>query len=336
MLAIQEDFARKNQSALPQQIGQAASILRNGGVVAFPTETVYGLGANALDAAAVAQIFEVKRRPRFDPLIVHVSDFQQAESLVANFPANARELARCFWSGPLTLVLPKSDQVPDIVTAGLSTVAVRMPDHPVALALIRAAGVPLAAPSANPFGYISPTTADHVREQFGNSIAWILDGGACKVGIESTVISFADDPPSLLRPGGLPLKDIERIAGPVKSLLKPQTAPLCPGQLPRHYAPRTPLVLWTVGGPNPSGGRTGLLSLKPPENKDGFSAVEVLSSTGDLREAAANLFAALRRLDALSLDIIMFQPVPEDGLGLAIMDRLLRASLGGVQKEGGT
>ncbi len=334
-LAVREYYSRKKPSMPPQPIQQAVSILKNSGVVAFPTETVYGLGANAMDAAAVAKVFEVKRRPRFDPLIVHVCGIQQAESLVAEFPEKARELARCFWPGPLTLVLPKNERVPDIVTAGLPSVAIRMPDHPVALSLIRAAGVPLAAPSANPFGYISPTTANHVREQFGNSIPCVLDGGHCQIGIESTVISFAEESPCLLRPGGLPLKEIHRILGPVNCSQKLRKSMLSPGQLPSHYAPHTPLIQGADRECNQPG-RVGLISLKEPENRDGFYAVEVLSSTGDLREAAANLFAALRRLDALSLDAIVFQPVPTDGLGLAIMDRLQRASLGGMQREGGT
>jgi L-threonylcarbamoyladenylate synthase len=314
------------------RIRKAADILKNGGVVAFPTETVYGLGANAFDAAAVARIFEVKGRPRFDPLIVHASDLQQAESLVAEFPANAWELARRFWPGPLTLVLPKNEKVPDIVTAGLSTVAVRMPDHPVALALIRETGTPLAAPSANPFGRISPTTADHVRKQLGRKVDLVLDGGHCRVGVESTIISFADGRPALLRAGGVAVEDVEAVVGPV---LRPHCStdrPTAPGQLPQHYAPGTPLVFSTDTKPT-NGRRIGLLSFREPASIQGFAAVEVLSPSGDLREAAANLFASLHRLDSLDLDVIVADAVPDKGLGLAINDRLRRASAGSRQME---
>ncbi|MCE5328079.1 MAG: threonylcarbamoyl-AMP synthase [Planctomycetaceae bacterium] len=308
------------------EISRAAGILRAGGVVAFATETVYGLGANVFDTEAVARVFEIKGRPRFDPLIAHVSDRRQARSLVACFPKVARKLARRFWPGPLTLVLPKSDRVPDIVTAGLPTVAVRMPDHPAALALIREAGVPLAAPSANPFGRASPTTAEHVRQQLGGDVELVLDGGPCRVGIESTVVSLVEGKPALLRAGGVAVEDIEAVVGPV---LRPTSAPnhpAAPGQLPQHYAPRTPLALYANDLHPVTGQRTGLLSFRGRSVSLGFAAVEVLSPYGDLEEAAANLFAALHRLDALGLDLILADPVPDTGLGLAINDRLRRAS----------
>ena len=191
------------------EIQKAAQLIQEGGLVAFPTETVYGLGADALNPLAVAQIFEVKKRPQFDPLIVHVADMRQAEILVLKFPEKAMKLIGRFWPGPLTLVLPKSPLVPDIVTSSLPTVAIRVPNHPLALELIRESGRPLAAPSANLFGQVSPTTAEHVRRSFGNKVGMILDGGSCSIGVESTVISFIDKEPVLLRPGGAPLEEIQ-------------------------------------------------------------------------------------------------------------------------------
>lgn len=319
------DTSSGSGSTPEADVRRAGAILHSGGVVAFPTETVYGLGANALNARAVARVFEIKNRPHFDPLIVHVADMGQARSLVTDFPETARELIRRFWPGPLTLVLPKASCVPDIVTSGMSSVAVRMPDHPVALSLIRAAAVPLAAPSANPFGQISPTTAAHVHEQLGRHVDMVLDGGPCRVGVESTIVSLADGQAVLLRAGGLPVEDVESIVGPVARQLSAQAKPVCPGQLSRHYAPRTRLVLGSSGN-LAAGLRVGLLAFTPHADMRAYQAVEVLSHRGDLREAAAGLFAAMRRLDARELDLIVADPVPEHGLGLAIMDRLRRAS----------
>lgn len=317
-------------------VAKAAALLRSGGVVAFPTETVYGLGANAFDAKAVARVFEIKRRPRFDPLIVHVSSIEETQSVAADFPQAARELAGRFWPGPLTLVLPKAPRVPDIVTAGLPTVAVRMPDHPLALALIRETGAPLAAPSANPFGRISPTTADHVRQQLGQEIDMVLDGGPCRVGIESTIVSLAGDRPTLLRAGGLPKEDIEAVVGPVTQAKASPDRPTAPGQLAHHYAPRTPLMFRSRNDPPAGILRVGLLSFREPATTRGFAAVEVLSPGGDPREAAANLFAAMHRLDSLDLDLIVADAAPDIGLGLAINDRLRRASAGSHQTEKAT
>lgn len=308
-----------------QNIERASRLIREGGVVAFPTETVYGLGASAFDALAVARVFELKARPRFDPLIVHIANVREVDTLAASFPTAARKLAEQFWPGPLTLVLPKHPVVPDVVTAGLASVAIRQPDHPVALALIRAARVPIAAPSANQFGRTSPTTAAHVAEQFGEQLELILDGGACRVGVESTIVSFVEPTPVLLRPGGVALEDIVAAIGPVALPTSDGDRPLAPGQLPSHYAPLTPLRLLHERDSPPSAGRIGLLSFRRPPNTDGLTAVEILSEEGDLREAAANLFAAIRRLDAQRLDWILAEPVPETGLGRAIMDRLRRA-----------
>ncbi|MGH7126920.1 MAG: L-threonylcarbamoyladenylate synthase [Planctomycetaceae bacterium] len=316
---------------LGTDVPRAATILRSGGLVAFATETVYGLGVNALDPAAVAQVFAVKERPRFDPLIVHVADVAWLERLTTRVPPVARALTERFWPGPLTLVLPKTEIVPGLVTAGLPTVAVRVPDHPLALDLLRECALPLAAPSANPFGRISPTRAEHVAEQLGERIDYILDGGPCRVGVESTVVQVPaeDGPALLLRPGGLPAEAIEALTGPLiipAPSDRPELhAPASPGRLPSHYAPHTPLVLAEENAALPEG-RLGLLTLTRPANADRFTAVEVLSPTGDLTEAAAGFFAALRRLDAAGLDLIVARPVPEEGLGRAINDRLRRAA----------
>jgi L-threonylcarbamoyladenylate synthase len=324
LLAMERHLSRYGEQILVD-VERAAMILKDGGVVAFPTETVYGLGANALDPIAVARIFEIKGRPRFDPLIVHVAALHQVQNLVTELPEPAQALMGSFWPGPLTLVLPKSDRVPEIVTAGLPTVAVRMPDHPVALTLIRRAGVPIAAPSANRFGRVSPTTAEHVHQQLGSAVDLILDGGRCPIGVESTIISVLEDTVTLLRPGGTPLEEVERLVGPVQRRTQASAAPLAPGQLAHHYAPQTPLVLKGQELPERAL-RRGLLSFTVPASAEDFVAVEVLSKTGDLREAAANLFAALHRLDAMHLDVIVAELVPEVDLGLAINDRLRRAA----------
>jgi L-threonylcarbamoyladenylate synthase len=335
ILAIAEQRVRRE--TLETQLAQAAQVLRQGGVVAVPTETVYGLAANALDAQAVARVFEIKRRPRFDPLIVHVADAEQARTVTADFPPAAEELARRFWPGPLTMVLPRSRGIPEIVTSGLPTVAVRVPDHPVALALIRQAGVPLAAPSANPFGRVSPTTARHVRDQLAHEVDFVLDGGPCRIGIESTIISLTGTKPVLLRTGGLSVEEVEEVIGPVERPLPDPDRPTAPGQLQRHYSPRTPLVLLGRDVPPADKVRAGLLSFRLPSSTEGFEAVEVLSPEGDLREAAAGLFAALHRLDAQGLDVILAEPVPHVGLGLAINDRLRRAAhtspVGGASRD---
>ncbi len=311
-----------------ETIHQAAGIIRKGGIVAFPTETVYGLGADAFNPLAVARIFEVKRRPYFDPLIVHVANPADMKKLVREIPPNVKKLIGRFWPGPLTIVLLREEEIPDIVTAGLPTVAIRMPNHPMALSLIRESKCSIAAPSANPFGYLSPTTAEHVREQLGDQVDLILDGGPCPVGVESTIISFLEEGPRLLRPGGVSLEEIESIIGKVEVTPIEEDRPSAPGMLPRHYAPRTPIVLhWDKRDLDLHKNKNiGLLAFQEPKNHVRFHSVEVLSKKGDMREAAANLFAAIRRLDAMNLDLILAEPVPEIGLGRAIMDRLRRAS----------
>ena len=316
-------FAMEDDEA----IRRAAEIIRRGGLVAFPTETVYGLGADAFAPLAVARIFEVKKRPYFDPLILHVANPGDLGQLVTEIPSGAKKLVDRLWPGPLTVVLPKKEAVPDIVTAGLPTVAVRMPRHSIALRLIQLAESPIAAPSANPFGYLSPTTAEHVRDQLGDQVDLILDGGPCPVGVESTILSFVGGKPRLLRPGGVTLEEIEEMIGRVERPPEEADHPQSPGMLPKHYAPRTPIVLdRSEKGYDYSGKRIGWLGLQEPDQPHAFQHVEILSRIGDLKEAAANLFAAIRRLDALNLDLIVAEPVPEVGLGRAIMDRLRRAS----------
>ena len=313
-----------------QDLTFAVETIQNGGLVGFPTETVYGLGANALDPVAVAGNFELKQRPRFDPLIVHIADARQLTELVlvAAVPAKAQALMQHFWPGPLSLVLKKSARIPDIVTAGLPSVAIRCPRHEVAQALIRASGVPIAAPSANRFGMVSPTTAAHVVEQFGQRLACVIDGGSCQVGIESTVVSFGETDevsPVILRPGGVTMEEIEEVIGSVDLQTQSEARPTSPGQLSSHYATVTPIEISDHDDYN-SERRRGLLSLQAPRSTEGFVAIEVLSEQGCLREAAVNLFAAMRRLDELGLDVIIARSVPEVDLGRAIMDRIRRAA----------
>ncbi len=301
---------------------EAARRLRAGQLVAFPTETVYGLGADATNPEAVVQIFETKGRPRFDPLIVHVADLASAEALVDGpLDPRARALAEAFWPGPLTLVLPKRPVVPDLVTAGLRSFAVRVPDHPTALRLLEETARPVAAPSANRFGRLSPTSAEAVEEQLGLELP-LVDGGPCHVGVESTVVSLMRSEPMLLRPGGLAREAIEEIIGrssvPSKDSLQQES----PGRTLRHYAPRTPLR-WRRPGdhPRPDAGRLCFASAPEP----GWGAEIDLSPARDLRQAARSLFEALRRLDGAGMREIVVEPVPTEGIGAAIQDRLERA-----------
>jgi L-threonylcarbamoyladenylate synthase len=296
-------------------------------VVAFPTETVYGLAASVFDPRAVARVFAVKARPSFDPLIVHVAEAEEASRVAATADPRVARLAARFWPGPLTLVLPRLPSVPDLVTAGLETVGVRVPDHPAARALIREAGTPLAAPSANPFGQVSPTTAAHVAEQLGEGVDLILDGGPCRVGVESTILGLTEEPPGLLRPGGVSREALESTLGRALAVAGPTGRPTAPGQLVRHYATRTPLMILTGhAGPPPGAGRVGLLAFARAPEGAPYAAVEVLAPDGQGTTAAANLFAALRRLDALRLDLLLAEPCPETGIGRAIMDRLRRCA----------
>ncbi|MDR0311129.1 MAG: threonylcarbamoyl-AMP synthase [Acidobacteriota bacterium] len=328
--------ARIADASDPEAIREAARIIREGGLVAFPTETVYGLGASAENEAAVARIFEAKRRPRIDPLIVHVSDMESARRYGV-FPNAALPLMERFWPGPLTLVAGKTSLIPYIVTAGLDTVAVRIPAHPAALALIRAAKTAIAAPSANPFGYVSPTEAEHVAGQLGDTVDFILDGGPSAIGVESTILSFETSGPVVLRAGGTPVEDLQAVLGRTDIQIGSVLRPSVPGQMKRHYSTRTPLEIREISEnynaaaaprAGKQGERIGLLTLSLMEDASRYAAVEILSPAGDVREAAAGLFRALRRLDALALDRIVARPVSEKGLGLAIMDRLRRCAAG--------
>lgn len=308
--------------ATPDAIRRAAQALARGEIVAFPTETVYGLGANALDALAVAKVFAAKERPRFNPLIVHVLNLAEAgEYGLVN--AAARTLAEAFWPGPLTLVLKRRSTcgVADLVSAGLDTIALRAPAHPVAQALLAKAALPLAAPSANRSGRISPTTAAHVEAELGDRPAMILDGGPSPLGIESTVVSMVGQEPALLRPGAIPREAIERVLGARLAKAKAAERAASPGQLRSHYAPNTPLrldattvhpdeALLAFGGNVPAGARVTIN----------------LSQSGNLEEAAARLFAALRELDQAGVATIAVMPIPTIGLGEAINDRLRRAA----------
>jgi L-threonylcarbamoyladenylate synthase len=326
-----------------ENIIKAGRIIKSGGLVAFPTETVYGLGANALDPIAAAKIFEAKKRPFFDPLIVHVSSISDIENIAEKFSILEQKLAEKFWPGPLTLILKKKKTVPDIVTAGLPTVAVRMPAHETARRLIMEAGCPIAAPSANLFGSISPTRAEHVLSQLGESIDMILEGGNCSVGVESTIIKCENGMPVLLRPGGLSVEEIEKVAG--KSVnyktdnLSTENNIESPGQLPYHYSPSTPLFLIKhieqklIDELLKNKKKAGLLAFKKPLDNLPFKKIEILSADGNMIEAAANLFSYLHNLDAAGLDIIFAEMVPENGLGKAIMDRLNKAARKSISKR---
>jgi len=315
---------------LHDAIESAVYLLSGGYPVALPTETVYGLAAWAANPEAVMRVFSVKERPKFDPLIVHLPDADWLEGIAAIPPGDRRlvdKLVRKFWPGPLTLVLPKKDLIPDIVTAGLETVAVRISSHPVFKSIIEAFGQPLAAPSANRFGRISPTTAQHVVEELGGKIHMVVNGGPTTHGVESTVITLREESIWILRSGPVTAEDLRPFAETV-AVANRSALPNAPGQLKSHYAPKTPLKFLRpderpLGDPKR---RVGLLAWCSDDDARGFSPVEILSRTGDLREAAATLFSKLRLLDSAGLDIIMAEQVPEEGLGIAINDRLRKAA----------
>ncbi|MBO2458152.1 threonylcarbamoyl-AMP synthase [Actinomadura sp. LCR2-06] len=312
-------------------IEKAAGVLRAGGLVAFPTETVYGLGANAEDPAAVTRIFQIKGRPPSHPLIVHLGGAEQLDDWVADVPAPARLLAERFWPGPLTLVLPRSSRVPLQATGGLETVAVRVPDHPVALALLSAFGGGVTAPSANRFGQVSPTTASHVRAEFGEDAGFVLDGGACRVGVESTIVDATGDVPSILRPGGVTREDLQEVLG--HPLEVPAAARVrVPGQHPSHYAPRARVVLVDPEQvivqaelAQEQGHRVGVL-VPPSLAGAPVKAHAMVAVPGSMAAHARGLYGFLRELDQQGCDLVLACLPEERGLGLAIANRLRRAA----------
>lgn len=322
------------QTANADSIAHAAKLLRDGGLVALPTETVYGLGANALDGKAVARIYEAKGRPQFNPLIVHVSDLAAAEKLV-EFNDKARAVAHHFWPGPLTMILPRRDDCPvsELCSAGLPTLAVRVPSHKIAQQLLRESGVPVAAPSANRSGHISPTTPQHVAESLGDRVDMILAGGACEVGLESTVLNVSGDDPVVLRPGGVTGAQISELLDcDVPYDLGDHDAPKSPGQLLKHYAPSIPVRLNAVdleqGEALLAFGNTKFMGVKGGGAASSLpdTAIRNLSESGDLYEAAANLFAMLHALDRPEHKAIAVMNIPDTGLGIAMNDRLRRAA----------
>ena len=310
-------------AAIGKDIKHAKAILESGNLVGIPTETVYGLAANAFDNEAVAKIFEVKNRPYFDPLILHTDSIDKLKSFVEYIPPELDLLLRTFSPGPLTVLLPKNNKVSDLCTAGLLRVAVRIPKHPLTLALLMSLDFPLAAPSANPFGYISPTSAIHVDKQLGNKIDYILDGGECRIGLESSILGLEGDTLTVYRKGGLSIEAIENVVGKVKLQEHSSSNPSAPGMLQSQYAPNKKVVFWNGEKFNKS---IGFLSFS--EEKEGMEANNqfVLSTKKDLNEAAQNLFKGLRYLDERVIETIFIELVPDVGLGRAINDRLRRAA----------
>ncbi|MEL6923482.1 MAG: L-threonylcarbamoyladenylate synthase [Bacteroidota bacterium] len=321
-------------SKIGTDIAYAKALLEAGKLVAIPTETVYGLAGNGLNEQAVAAIFAAKNRPSFDPMILHTHSLSAIAPLVKTIPPAIRQLADAFMPGPLSILLEKTALVPDIVTAGSPLVAIRIPNHPLSLQLLSQLDFPLAAPSANPFGYISPTTAHHVADQLGDQVDYILDGGACQVGLESTIVKWEKEAGlTVLRVGGIPVEAIESVIGKVAVRNHSSSNPAAPGMLKSHYAPRVPIMLLEQGHPLPSqvyeGKKVGALAFAkyyeelPPDHQ------LLLSASGDLAEAAQRLFAHLRQLDQMDLDLIVTSYVPNEGLGRAINDKLKRAAARG-------
>ncbi|RDV11939.1 threonylcarbamoyl-AMP synthase [Pontibacter diazotrophicus] len=316
-------------AAIGQNIQRASRLLSGGKLVAIPTETVYGLAANALDALAVEQIFSVKNRPHFNPLIIHIGSSNELIKYVTEVPAAAQRLIEKFWPGPLTLLLPKKENVPDIVTASLPHVAVRVPDHPLTLKLLQMLEFPLAAPSANPFCYISPTRPEHVQQQIGEKIPYILDGGPCDKGVESTIVGFENNKPVVFRLGAITPEEIEEVAGEVKVHKQTGRSLLSPGMLPYHYSPRTPLyltdrveeLLEKYGA-----AETGIITFHKTMDNLPQEHLAVLSPTANMSQAASNLYHSLHRLDGMNLKRIIAEKLPEKGLGKTINERLKKAA----------
>ncbi|MFK7809859.1 MAG: L-threonylcarbamoyladenylate synthase [Saprospiraceae bacterium] len=314
---------------ISNNITKAVEILSNEEVVAIPTETVYGLAGSIYSEKAIRKIFEVKQRPLFNPLIVHLHSMEQLEEIVVDVPPKAQLLAETFWPGSLTLVLKKSAKIPDLVTAGKDTVAVRIPNHPVTLSLLKELSFPIAAPSANPFNRISPTSSSHVESYFKDAIQMILEGGECKNGLESTIIGFENKEPILYRLGAISITAIEKAVGKIKVKNKKEEAPNAPGMLAKHYSPRTKTYLTSDLEnflKNYNDKQVGVLKLAEDISDSNIKYLEILSKAGDLKEAASKLYGALHRLDALNLDMIVAERFPDVGLGKSINDRLERAT----------
>lgn len=315
---------------ITKRIEAAIEALTNGELVAIPTETVYGLAANAFSEQAVKKIFELKKRPLYNPLIVHIKSVDDLPLVARDIPEEALQLARAFWPGPLTLILKKQKSIPDIVTSGKDTVAVRVPDHSLTLSLLNKIPFPLAAPSANPFGSVSPTSAAHVQQYFGGEVSLVLDGGPCEKGIESTIVGFEDNLPVIYRLGSLPAEEIEEKTGALTIKNYDRKAPVAPGMLNKHYSPKTAFRLTRDVDTlleEFAGQKIGLLLLTERNDlRHAIAHQEILSATGNLTEAARNLYAAMHRLDALNLNIIIAERMPETGLGSTINDKLSRAA----------
>ena len=315
-------------SIISKDIQKAVQLLTEDQLVAIPTETVYGLAGNIFSEKAIKSIFSTKQRPFFNPLIVHIPSVKSLNDLVTHVPEKAKLLAAAFWPGSMTLVLKKSKTIPDIITAGKDTVAVRIPNHPTTLALLKKLPFPLAAPSANPFGSISPTKPAHVENYFRNSIKMVLDGGSCVNGIESTIIGFENEEPVIYRLGALPLEEIEAVIGTISIKNKKEEKPDAPGMLARHYAPKTSTFLVddvAAEVEKNTGKKMGVLVFKSSLNNENITEI-ILSKNGSLQEAAANLYAAMHELDTKNLDIIIAERFSEFGLGKSINDRLQRAT----------
>lgn len=306
-------------------VEKAKWLLEQGDLVAIPTETVYGLAGNALNISSITKIFDVKNRPHFDPLIIHVPDIARAEEYTEEIQKPARKLMEHFWPGPLTVLLKRKSIIPDLVTSGLDTVGIRCPKHELTQKLLSELSFPLAAPSANPFGYVSPTKPEHVNEQLGHKIKYILDGGDCKVGIESTIVGFEEDIPLVYRMGGLSLESLEHVIGKVQTMTHSSSNPKAPGQLKSHYSPTKKVFVGNIEEllQRHPASRIGLMTFK---NDFHYRHQFVLSPSANIEEAAQHLFTALRELDKMPIDVILAEFVPEQGLGKAINDRLIRAA----------
>ncbi|MBO6879885.1 L-threonylcarbamoyladenylate synthase [Winogradskyella sp.] len=316
-------------SIISKDISKAVALLNAEEIVAIPTETVYGLAGNIYSEKAIKSIFETKQRPFFNPLIVHISSVDYLSQIVEHIPEKAKLLAKAFWPGPITLVLKKKNTIPDVITAGKDTVAVRVPNHPTTLELLRQLDFPLAAPSANPFSSISPTTAAHVETYFKDNIKMVLDGGACKSGIESTIIGFENDQPIIYRLGSTAIEDIEAVVGEIQIKNKKEIAPDAPGMLERHYAPKTKTILTDniLGMVDQyKGKRIGIITFQSEIANGNIEVQIALSKTGDLAESASKLYDVLHQLDKMHLDVIIAEKFPEYGLGKSINDRLSRAT----------